>query len=298
MRRPDLISVIIPARDRAHVIGFQLEALADQRTERAFEVIVADNGSTDDTVAVARSFADRFARLEVVEASARRGRRPRPQHGLSRGARRPAGLLRQRRRRPRRLARDHRCGAWEPGSIVAGRIYPMRLAPDAPRCDDLTPPTPRRVRPRASCPSPTAPTWPSAGRTWSGSADGTSRSGSPRTSSCRGGPRWRACAFVDAPDAVMFKRGAPKGWIRFRQYHRWGRAATRLYRRYHDEGMLRRPARTVVRRLGRARLPRPAGHGRPATSADLAVRQAGWYTGYLAGSVRYRVLVLLSAQAP
>lgn len=69
---PDL-SVIIAARDAAATLGDQLAALADQRTDATWEVIVADNGSTDRTVAVARSFADRLPALHVVDASSRPG---------------------------------------------------------------------------------------------------------------------------------------------------------------------------------------------------------------------------------
>ncbi len=268
------------------MIGFQLDALADQRRERDFEVIVADNGSSDDTVAVARSFADRFARFEVVEASARRG----AGHARNMACRVARGDLlvfcdSDDVAHPNWLETIVR--AWEPGSIVAGRIYPMRLAPDAPRCDDLLPPTPRRVV-----------------RNFLPFADGANMAIGRRDLEWLGGwdesyrfsqdveLSWRAqvagMAFIDAPEAVIFKRGAPKGWIRFRQYHRWGRSATRLYRRYHDQGMLRRPVRTVVRAW--AVLGYHALRGTvDLEERDLAVRQAGWYTGYLAGSVRYRV---------
>ena len=39
------VSVIIPARNVADLIPAQLNALAQQRTEHTWEVIVADNGS-------------------------------------------------------------------------------------------------------------------------------------------------------------------------------------------------------------------------------------------------------------
>lgn len=72
-RLPDLVSVVIPAYDAADVLGRQLEALACQTYEGAWEVIVADNGSSDETAAVATSFADRLPELRVVDASDRRG---------------------------------------------------------------------------------------------------------------------------------------------------------------------------------------------------------------------------------
>jgi GT2 family glycosyltransferase len=69
----ELISVIIPVLNRADLIGRQLEALATQDIDRPFEVIVADNGSTDDSLAVAISYADRFHRFRTVDALTRPG---------------------------------------------------------------------------------------------------------------------------------------------------------------------------------------------------------------------------------
>lgn len=59
-------SVIIPARDAAVTIGEQLAGLAEQVADVAWEVIVVDNGSSDDTVAIARSWADRLPALTVT----------------------------------------------------------------------------------------------------------------------------------------------------------------------------------------------------------------------------------------
>ena len=66
------VSVIIPARNAAGTIGCQLEALANQRAAPPFEVIVADNGSGDETAAIAQSFSGRLD-LRVVDASECRG---------------------------------------------------------------------------------------------------------------------------------------------------------------------------------------------------------------------------------
>jgi len=67
------LSVIIPCLNAERTIGEQLAALAGQRWPERWEVIVADNGSTDGTLAVVRSFADRLPGLRVVDASQRRG---------------------------------------------------------------------------------------------------------------------------------------------------------------------------------------------------------------------------------
>jgi glycosyltransferase involved in cell wall biosynthesis len=54
-------------------IGAQLEAVAGQDYKGSWEVIVADNGSTDRSVEVVRSFEGRFPSLTIVDASDRRG---------------------------------------------------------------------------------------------------------------------------------------------------------------------------------------------------------------------------------
>jgi glycosyltransferase involved in cell wall biosynthesis len=51
------VSVILPARDAAALIGRTLGALERQDLDEPYEVIVVDNGSRDDTAAVAEGFA-------------------------------------------------------------------------------------------------------------------------------------------------------------------------------------------------------------------------------------------------
>lgn len=66
------VSVIIPVWNAAETLGVQLEALANQVGAPVFEVIIADNGSTDISRAVASSYTGSL-RLRIVDASARRG---------------------------------------------------------------------------------------------------------------------------------------------------------------------------------------------------------------------------------
>jgi len=66
------VSVTIPALNAAQFIGLQLDALARQVGAPDFEVVVADNGSTDDTTAVAARWVDRL-NIHLVDASDRRG---------------------------------------------------------------------------------------------------------------------------------------------------------------------------------------------------------------------------------
>lgn len=60
-----LVSVLIPARNEAARLGNCLAGLAAQRY-RSFEVIVVDDGSTDGTAELARSYAHQLPALDVI----------------------------------------------------------------------------------------------------------------------------------------------------------------------------------------------------------------------------------------
>jgi len=65
-----LISVVIPAYNREDTIGYCIQSILRQSYAN-FEIVVVDDGSTDRTVAVIRSFQDQ--RIRVIETIARRG---------------------------------------------------------------------------------------------------------------------------------------------------------------------------------------------------------------------------------
>ena len=66
------VSVVIPAHDVAAVIGEQLAALAAQRGAPRFEVVIADNGSSDGLAGAAAGFRED---LEFILQSAPAERR-------------------------------------------------------------------------------------------------------------------------------------------------------------------------------------------------------------------------------
>jgi len=70
--RPAMVSVIIPARNAAALLPAQLAALGRQHYEHDWELIVVDNGSTDDTADVAMSWSNRLP-LRVVQAPNKSG---------------------------------------------------------------------------------------------------------------------------------------------------------------------------------------------------------------------------------
>lgn len=67
------LSVIIPCLNAGATLAVQLEALAAQQWSEPWELIISDNGSTDDSVKIAHTYKDRFASFRVIDASARRG---------------------------------------------------------------------------------------------------------------------------------------------------------------------------------------------------------------------------------
>jgi hopene-associated glycosyltransferase HpnB len=63
------VVAIVPARDEAATIPFSLTGLIEQRYAGAYEIVLADDSSSDDTVAMAgRLASDAEPRLTVVEA--------------------------------------------------------------------------------------------------------------------------------------------------------------------------------------------------------------------------------------
>lgn len=71
--RPVGLSVIIPSFNAETTLREQLDALAEQDVAEPWELIVADNGSTDKTVEIAEAYRGRIANLRVIDASDRRG---------------------------------------------------------------------------------------------------------------------------------------------------------------------------------------------------------------------------------
>jgi cellulose synthase/poly-beta-1,6-N-acetylglucosamine synthase-like glycosyltransferase len=64
---PVVLSVVIACRDVGAVLGFQLLALSRQRFPVPWEILVCDNGSTDDTVRLARGWTGRIP-VRIVDA--------------------------------------------------------------------------------------------------------------------------------------------------------------------------------------------------------------------------------------
>lgn len=62
------LSVILPCFNGAQTIAVQLEALANQEWSEPWEVIVSNNGSTDDSMAIVERYRERLPNLRIVYA--------------------------------------------------------------------------------------------------------------------------------------------------------------------------------------------------------------------------------------
>lgn len=76
-----MLSVVIPCYNAARTLGAQLDALAGQQWSGPWEIIVANNRSTDASVSVVEDYQKRMPNLRLVDASEKRG----PAHARNRG---------------------------------------------------------------------------------------------------------------------------------------------------------------------------------------------------------------------
>lgn len=67
------LSVIIPCLNAESTLATQLEALAAQQWAEPWELIISDNGSTDNSVKVVQKHKEHFPILRVINASDRKG---------------------------------------------------------------------------------------------------------------------------------------------------------------------------------------------------------------------------------
>lgn len=67
------LSIVIPCYNGAATLGETLAALVEQEWTEPWEIVFADNGSTDGSKAVAQKYANRMANFRIIDASARQG---------------------------------------------------------------------------------------------------------------------------------------------------------------------------------------------------------------------------------
>jgi len=278
---------VIPARNAASTLGQQLEALARQRTTRTFEVVVADNGSTDDTAAVVASYADRVPGLRLVDASHREGSNVARNAGTA-AARGDLILLCD--------ADDVVADDWleqlsaglEKADGVGGRLEYVSLNPDfVARWGEHRGQGGTAVQ-LSFLPRPISANAGFRKAVWE-------ELGGFNEEYVRGGAEtefyWRlqlaGHTLLHVPEAVVHYRLRPSFSTLVRQMYIWGRQSPMLYRDFRDRGMprdLRGSLRQLVWLLGAVRhLPR--------SPRDRLVwcRHVAYRAGRIVGSFRYRV---------
>jgi glycosyltransferase involved in cell wall biosynthesis len=282
-----MISVVIPVRNGADTLGEQLRALDAQTYRGEWEIVVADNGSTDRTVAVATTWNHPGVELRVIDAS----QRPGSSWARNRGAEDARGDF---------LmfcdADDAVVPGWLDAVAVAARDYDAVTGPqdaseiNAPEIIDWRTPRARRL-PVADflpyAPSCNLGVW----------ADVYKRSGGfderyPQAHDVEWSWRAQLAGFTlgFATDAVVHYRYRDTVRGVARQAYLSGLDSARLYHDYRSRGMRRRRLGSSLRVWAWlvVRLPYLTVHER----RGIWVRRAGEAWGRLRGSARFRVLFL------
>lgn len=282
------VSVVIPMRNAAGVVEEQLAALASQTFDGSWEIVVADNGSTDASVEVVRAWAPRVPHLEIVDASDRPG----PSHARNVGA---AGA------RGRLLAfvdaDDVAAPTWlaelvaaaAGADVVGGALDDERLNPPGARrwrgpTGQADTPTPLNFLPFALSGNLAvrAEVWRAVGgfRTDYGHCEDVELSWRVQLAGYR---------LVHAPAAVVHYRHRDSLGKLAHQVFSWKRAEARLYRDFRDRGARRRPAREVLRSYSYTvtRLPYLA-MSRYRRGLWVVVASENW--GRIVGSIEHRVI--------
>lgn len=279
---------MIPVRNAAATLSEQLDSLlmADKPVGE-FEVIVADNGSTDDTAAIAAGFASRMA-VRVIDAGGAPGSNYARNCGV-RAARHERILLCDGDDRVDRRWLVAMAAAFDDGHrLVAGPIDYVEFNPASVRA--------WRGADRASTevmlgflPSGHGANLGFTKEVWRDvhGFDESFEFGGPDIEFC-----WRVqlhgVPLFTVPDAVVHYRLRPSLAALFKQSRAYGAAEAHLYQAFATSGLNRRPARAPLSDLWwtLSRLPFAARRRR----RGAWIRKLGQQVGRVEGSVRYRVM--------
>ena len=281
---PVHVSVVIPCYNAAHLVGRQLEALQRQDVTFRWEIVVADNGSSDGSGAVASAYSTDALPVTVCDASGRQG----VNHARNVGVRNSTGefiLLCD--------ADDQVADGWlaamsqafaSGAALVGGRL--VRVTPDQRAVgvpDDGLRNDLNYLR------------WPQ------GANCGFSRGvydelGGFDESYTRGGDEtdffWRgqlgghALRYVAGAAVMYTEKPAPNA--RFRQYYYYGRSHVQLFKAFAATGMPRASNKRAVRAwidIARGLLAGVRSRDRQ----RIAISHLGQRCGRIAGSVAFRV---------
>lgn len=283
------ISVVIGCRNCSDTLAETLDALSGQHYPGWWEVLVVDNGSTDDTAAVARRFESRLPNLSVLRV-------PNPGHqarGQNYGIERSRG----------------ECVLFLDGDDVVGPDYILHMAralanvPFVGAAIDVELLNPPQVRARrvplqarridTLCGYRPAVVSAAMGvhRDALRKVGGFDESMPTQTDV---DISWRLIAAGYAPtfvpDAVLYYRYRSRPHDIFSQERGYGHGEVALYRKFRSQGMQRRRLRSVLWTYARM-LRFVPGLWREGALSRLAT-EAGKNLGRLEASIRYRTFYL------
>lgn len=279
---------MIPTLNGEQTLAVQLRALAGQRTARRFEIIVADNGSTDGTAGLVADLAHEVSGLRLVDASVRTGSNVARNIGTE-AARAEIVLLCDSDDEVGDGWLDALAGGLESADGVGGTLELRRLNPRYAAAADQPAAIPGVVTQLDFLPRPT------------GANAGYRRSvwvelGGFNEAYVRGGTEteffWRmqlaGHTFRDVPAAVVHYRLRPGPRSALRQTYIWGRQHAMLYRDFRPHGLRFRPAESARSwaQLTQLAVTIPWNRHR---RMDLG-QMVAYRTGRVVGSYRYRVL--------
>jgi glycosyltransferase involved in cell wall biosynthesis len=284
------LSIVIPVRNGAGTLAAQLDALAAAEPPGVpFEVVVADNGSTDGTAAIARAYQTRLP-IRVIDAGRERGTNVARNEGV--GASRGSWVL--------------LCDADDEVDVGWLRVMCSSLAAGHELVggvidyERLNTPEVRAWRgaQRAGVLlhlgflpfSHTANIGFSRGLFDAiGGFDERFQNANDDVEFC-----WRAqlAGFVlhDEPSAIVHYRLRPDLGALWRQFRNYGTSEVLLFREFRAKGLSRRPVRLTVRDTWWlvSRLPFAIRY----TRRGAWVRRAAVFWGRCSGSLRYRTIWL------
>ena len=293
-RSPSLVSVVLAVLNGEEHFAAQLESLVAQQLDVPWELVVADNGSTDRTVEVARAYASRVPHFVLVDAGEKRGK----QHALRCGVAASRGDL---------LAfvdHDDVCAPGWLAALVAGAAD-VDAVSGSLELHALNDDAEIAARPwvhivdrlpvmLGGIPFPHAGNW----AVWRDAWEAIDGPEADLPEWAMGDDRVTGCCLVRAgkslgfaPDAVVHYRLRPVGAATRRQMRLYGRADPVLLKRYRDVGVRSEPLGNVLPRYASV-APRALRAWLKRDDAHWARSELAYGLGRLEASIRCRVLCL------
>jgi glycosyltransferase involved in cell wall biosynthesis len=279
------LSVIIPFLNAAHTIAAQLEALVNQSWPEPWELLVADNGSQDDSIRIIQGYAARLPNLRVVDASDRPG----AAHARNVGARHASAST---------LvfcdADDEVGENWLAAMAAALTVHDfVACRIDVAKLNRGWVQHPQEYGLQELWYPPYLPVAGGCGlgvkrrlHEAVGGFDETMRGAVVEDSDYCVRIQQQGVPLVFVHDAVLHYRTRQGTGMTFRQARRWAAENVLLYKRYRGEERVRRPWKRYW--SGWPRLLRRFATARGEAELREAIGKLGWQLGLLLGSLKYR----------